>query len=129
MTESQALLVDYVENGTESAFRDLVARYIDLVYSTALRRVGGDVHLAQDVAQTVFLHLARKARRLPRSVMLGGWLYQATCNVTATVTRAERRRQIRERQAVQMNTLHNDSTGNFEHFAPMLDVCWSMAWV
>jgi RNA polymerase sigma factor (sigma-70 family) len=121
MTDSRALLVEYAENGTESAFRDLVARYIDLVYSTALRQVGGDAHLAQDVAQTVFLHLARKARSLPENVMLGGWLPQATCNVAATVTRSERRRQARERQAAQMNTLQNDSTGTFDHVAPILD--------
>ena len=121
MTDSQALLVDYAENGTESAFRDLVARYNDLVYATALRQVGGDAHLAQDVSQTVFLHLARKARQLPKSVMLGGWLHQATCNVAATITRADRRRQMRERQAVQMNTLHNESTGSLEHIGPVLD--------
>lgn len=121
MTDSRALLVDYAENGTESAFRDLVARYIDLVYSTALRRAGGDAHLAQDVAQTVFLHLARKARSLPQGVMLGGWLHQAACNVAATVMRTERRRQVRERQAVQMNTLQNDPAGTFDHVAPFLD--------
>ncbi len=50
MTDSRALLVEYAENGTESAFRDLVARHIDLAYSTALRKVGGDAHLAQDVS-------------------------------------------------------------------------------
>ncbi|MGO9201365.1 MAG: sigma-70 family RNA polymerase sigma factor [Limisphaerales bacterium] len=121
MTNSRALLVDYAENGTESAFRDLVARYIDLVYSTALRQAGGDAHLAQDVAQTVFLHLARKARSLPQGVMLGGWLHQAACNVAATVMRTERRRQVRERQAVQMNTLQNDPAGTFDHVAPFLD--------
>jgi DNA-directed RNA polymerase specialized sigma24 family protein len=109
MTDSRALLVEYADNGTEAAFRELVARYLDLVYSTALRQVGGDAHLAQDVAQTVFLHLARKARSLPQGVMLGGWLHQATSNVAATITRSERRRQARERQAAQMNTLLNDN--------------------
>ena len=68
----------------------MVGRYIDLVYSTALRQVGGDAHLAQDVAQTVFLHLARKARRSPQGVMLGGWLHQATCNVAANPNRRGR---------------------------------------
>lgn len=121
MTESNDLLVEYALNGTESAFRELVARYIDLVYSTALRKVGGDSHLAQDVAQTVFLHLAKKARRLSRNTRLGGWLHQATCNVAATVTRAERRRLARERQAAQMNIFNNDSPGALVHIAPILD--------
>lgn len=122
MTDAgQALLRDYAASGSESAFRDLVARYLDLVYSTALRQVGGDTHLAQDVTQTVFLHLARKARRIPANVMLGGWLHQATLNVAATVNRTERRRQSREKEAAQMNALHQHSADNLEHIAPILD--------
>lgn len=34
MTETRSLLADYAKNGSEAAFRELVARYIDLVYST-----------------------------------------------------------------------------------------------
>jgi RNA polymerase sigma factor (sigma-70 family) len=99
----------------------LVARYIDLVYSTALRKVSGDAHLAQDVTQMVFLQLVRKARRIPRNVPLGGWLHGATCNVAATVRRTERRRQKREEEALQMNALQNDSAGRLEQVAPILD--------
>jgi RNA polymerase sigma factor (sigma-70 family) len=121
MTDSQALLVEYSQNGSESAFRELVARYIDLVYSTALRKVGRDTHLAQDVTQMVFLQLARKARRVPPNVQLGGWLHGATCNVAATLRRTERRRQIREEEALQMNALHSDSTDRLEQVAPILD--------
>lgn len=39
MTDSQKLLAEYVRTGSEAAFRELVARYVDLVYSTALRLV------------------------------------------------------------------------------------------
>src|SRR5690349_16640854 len=109
MSDSRELLNEYARNGTESAFRDLVARYIDLVYSTALRQVSGDAHLAEDVSQTVFLHLAKKAGRIPPQVMLGGWLHQATCNVAATVTRSEHRRKVREREAAEMSKLQTDS--------------------
>jgi DNA-directed RNA polymerase specialized sigma24 family protein len=78
MTDSQTLLSQYARTGSESAFRELVSRYIDLVYSTAFRLVGGDAQSAQDVAQTVFVALAAKARTLPKDVMLGGWLHQHT---------------------------------------------------
>lgn len=83
MTDSQTLLAQYVAEGSEGAFRELVARYLDLVYSSARRLVNGDAHLAQDVAQTVFVDLARLARTLPRQVMLGGWLHRHTCFVAA----------------------------------------------
>ena len=62
MTDSQKLLGDYVRTGSESAFHELLTRYVDLVYSAAIRLVDGDAHTAQDVTQLVFVDLARKAR-------------------------------------------------------------------
>jgi RNA polymerase sigma factor (sigma-70 family) len=121
MTDGQTLLAEYVANGSEPAFRELVTRYVDLVYSAAIRLVGEDRHLAEDVAQTVFADLARLAHSLPREVMLGGWLHRHTCFVAATLLRSERRRRARERQAVEMNALQNDSEANLAVVAPMLD--------
>ena len=121
MTDSQKLIVEYVESGSEGAFRELVTRYIDLVHSAALRLVGGDSHLAEGVAQTVFADLARTARTLSSDVMLGGWLHQHTCFVAAKTMRGERRRQSRERQAAEMNALQEHSELNFSQVAPILD--------
>ena len=84
MNETQQLLREYVANGSEDAFRELVLRYVDLVYSTAVRLVNGDSNLAEDICQTVFIDLARKARTLPPDVKLGGWLHRDTCFVAST---------------------------------------------
>jgi RNA polymerase sigma factor (sigma-70 family) len=121
MTDSQQLLADYVRNGSDEAFRELVTRYLALVYSTALRLVGGDTHRAEDVAQTVFVDLARKACTLPADVMLGGWLHRDTCFVASKTMRSERRRQSRERQAVEMNSSQDHSELALMHVAPLLD--------
>jgi RNA polymerase sigma factor (sigma-70 family) len=121
MTDSQRFLADYVTNGSEQAFRELVTRYLDLVYSTAIRLVGGDTHQAEDITQTVFVDLARKASTLPRDLMLGGWLHRHTCFVASKVMRGERRRQFRERQAVEMNALQDHSQANLAQVAPILD--------
>jgi RNA polymerase sigma factor (sigma-70 family) len=123
MTESQTLLAEYAETGSEAAFRELVTRYIGLVYSTGLRLVGGDTHLAEDVAQTVFADLASTARSLSKEVLLGGWLHRRTFYVASPLMRAQRRRQAREREAAYMSTLQDEpgSKADLLQIAPMLD--------
>ena len=121
MTDSQRLLADYVNNGSEAAFRELAARYLDLVYSTAVRLVGGDAHLAEDAAQTVFMDLARLAKNLSGEVRLGGWLHRHTCFVAAKILRGERRRRSRERRAFEMNPPQNLSEPHPGQIAPVLD--------
>lgn len=120
MTDDLQLLRRYASDGSEAAFRELVERYLDLVYSTALRRVGNDTHLAQDVSQLVFTDLARKARLLPRNVVLAGWLHRATRFAAAQLVRSNLRRQRREQEAVAMNELKSDSN-DWAALRPMLD--------
>lgn len=119
--DANQLLRDYVRNASEAAFRAIVSRYIDLVYSVAVRGVNGDVHLAEDIVQTVFAQLARKASSLPSDVMLGGWLHRHTCFVASNFRRGEQRRQTREREAVEMNTLHESSDQVWKQLGPVLD--------
>src|SRR5580765_1399437 len=121
MLDDRQLLRRYVADGSEAAFGELVARYVNLVYSAALRRTGGNTHLAQDVAQLVFTDLARKAGSLPRDVVLAGWLYRATRYATAQLIRTERRRQSREQEAVTMNVIESASTPDWEQIRPLLD--------
>lgn len=64
MPSDADLLIAYTDRGAEDAFAALVQRYLPVVYAAALRQVGGDNHHAQEVAQTVFTVLARKARAL-----------------------------------------------------------------
>jgi RNA polymerase sigma factor (sigma-70 family) len=125
MTESQRLFAEYRASGSEAAFRELVVRYTDLVYSAALRLVGGDTHRAEDVVQMVFVDLARKARHLSLEGALAGWLYRDTCFVAAKAMRSERRRQARERQAVEMKALEDEAEASFKQIAPVLDEAMS----
>ncbi len=74
MTElnDHELLAQYARTQSEAAFATLVSRYLNLVYSAALRFTG-DPHHAQEIAQVVFIILARKAFSLRRSIVLSGW--------------------------------------------------------
>ncbi len=121
MVDDRQLLSGYIEDASEAAFRELVARHVNLVYSVALREVGGDEHLAKDVAQIVFVDLARKARSLGRDVVLAGWLHRATRYAARQTLRAQRRRQAREEQAIAMNDTPSDSDAHWEQIGPELD--------
>jgi RNA polymerase sigma factor (sigma-70 family) len=104
MNDSE-LLQRYADTGSETAFTELVNRHLNLVYSAAIRQVGGDAHLAQDVAQTVFIDLARKASTVTRGSVLIGWLYTSTRYAAAKIVRAEQRRHAREQEAYAMQEL------------------------
>ena len=64
MLSDGELLRRYAEDGSQAAFAELVQRHINMVYLAALRRVGRNAHTADDVTQSVFTDLARKARSL-----------------------------------------------------------------
>lgn len=121
MTERQNWLAEFARTGSEAAFGQVVSNYVDLVYSTALRLVDGDTHRAEDVAQMVFVNLARVARKLPADVKLGGWLHRDTCFTASTIMRGERRRRTREREAAEMNVLQNHPQPDYSQVAPILD--------
>jgi RNA polymerase sigma factor (sigma-70 family) len=121
MRDAQELLAEYVRNGSEAAFAEVVSRYLNFVYSEALRLVNGHTVLAQDVAQTVFINLARKATSFSSGVSLGGWLHEHTFHVATKAARAERRRQAREKEALETSMLQEDSGANLAHVGPILD--------
>ena len=121
--EDVNLLRRYVDEGCEDAFTEVVRRNIDIVYSNALRRVGGDAHLAHDVAQDVFVALARHAGSLSRYRILTGWFFTATRNAAANRVRGEVRRRQREMEAQTMQETLQGQDGDavWSQMAPMLD--------
>ncbi len=121
MQDDRQLLERYANELSEAAFGELVRRYVNFVYSVALRRASGNAAQAQDVAQLVFTDLARKARSLPKDVVLAGWLHRATRFAVAQMHRAERRRRARELEAVEMNALKSEPAPVWEDLRPVLD--------
>src|SRR5882672_9164967 len=118
-----SLLRRFARDRADDAFAELVRRHLGLVYAAALRQVGGDAHLAQDVAQLVFTDLARKASALAGRDTLAGWLHTSTHHAAANAVRAERRRHKREEEAHAMQELSNDAPSDnaWAQVRPVLD--------
>ncbi|HTL59922.1 MAG TPA: sigma-70 family RNA polymerase sigma factor [Candidatus Limnocylindrales bacterium] len=121
MKDSRELLAEFARTGSDAGFQALVTRYVNLVYSAAVRMTDGDTHLAEDITQTVFADLARMAGSLRPEVMVGGWLHRHTCFVASNILRGERRRQARERKAAEMNALEQHQNMALDEVAPILD--------
>lgn len=115
------LLRRYVEERSEEAFTALVQRHVSVVYFAALRRVGGDRHLADDVTQNVFTALARKASLLKDRPVLTGWLYTSTRFAAAQAVRSERRRRTHEQEAHDMQEINATPEPSWEQLSPVID--------
>ena len=122
-SDDPVLLSRFVNRRDEAAFRSLVDRHVQVVYGFALRRVGGDAHLARDVVQEVFVALAREARWVARHPSLTAWLYTTARNVSANVVRTETRRKTRERTAVLLSevTMNASNERTSENLEQMID--------
>ena len=118
------LLREYAEQGNEAAFRELVLRHTDLIYSAALRQVVSP-DLAGDVAQSVFTDLARKAwplaEKLTEDASLVGWLYRSTRFAALNQLRGDRRRLAHERQAMGQPITTEEPGPDWDRLRPVLD--------
>lgn len=116
--DDHGLLQEYRVNRSETAFAELVERHIKLVYGTAFRVVG-EAQWAQDVAQSVFVELAKKAETVRDGNALAGWLYRTTRCRAANLVRSESRRRQREKEAMSRARIAaNDSINAID---PLLD--------
>jgi len=123
MTSASAdreLVTAYAGNGSETAFRALVTRHVDLVYATALRLLG-DAGVAEEVAQNVFVVLARKAPRLGGVETLAGWLHRTAVLEAKARIRAELRRRRREETAAEIATIEREGASPWAALVPLLD--------
>ncbi len=94
------LLQRYAHQRDERAFDDLARRYVDLVYSAAVRRVGNH-HLAEEITQAVFVILAKKAGSIRPGPPLAGWLLTTVRCVARNAMKMEIRRRRRHEQSAQ----------------------------
>jgi RNA polymerase sigma factor (sigma-70 family) len=122
--QHQRLWTSWQKERSESVFSELVKANIDLVYTTALRSLSSDEHLAKDVTQSGFIDLVHKSLSMPLDVSLSGWLYRQTRYTASKTVRTEQRRRTREKLYHAMES-QSQAGGEqtWESIAPHLDHC------
>ena len=116
------LLRAFMRQGDQSAFAALVNLHLDLVYGTAVRKLG-DAAGAQEVAQDVFAALARCAWQFAPDDSLPAWLHRTTLLKSKLWLRGEIRRRRREQVAAQLGTTMKtpDDQPALRALVPVLD--------
>ena len=119
MNDDWPLLERFAREGAQDAFAALVTRHLNLVYSAA-RRQTGSRELAEEVAQSVFLELARQAPRLRPDQPLAAWLHVVTRRTAINAVRDETRRRAREQAAAELSAM-NPNPSAWIQVEPLLD--------
>jgi len=120
MIDDMELVRRYAQDKSEEAFATLVSRHVNLVYSVALRQVR-DPHLAEEITQTVFTILARKAGSLSSRTVLTGWLYRTTRYASMKALTLRRRRQDREQEAHMQSQCDLTEADAWKEIEPLLE--------
>ena len=118
--DDMEMVRQFARSGSEEAFAELVRRHVNLVYSVAWRQLGNP-HDAEEVAQAVFIILARKAADLREGTVLSGWLYQTARLTSANFQRAASRRRHREQEAYMQFAEDSDPDVSWQRLSPLLE--------
>lgn len=112
-------LQEYIADGSEPAFRRIVERHMAMVHGVASRSTR-DHFLAQEITQSVFGLLARKARVVPGG-HLSGWLHRTATGECRNAFRKEARRNRLHQRYVETMNEHASPAEQWNRIAPHLD--------
>ena|GEM_PF-3788963 len=119
MDTEDDLLTEFRKNRSEAAFRGIVEGNLGFVLSVA-QRVLHNPDLARDVAQGVFVRLAKDPQRVPAGLPLAAWLHRTTRSAAIDLVRAEETRRRHERTAADLTAMKEPAT-DWSQLSPEID--------
>src|SRR5688572_14470895 len=105
--------------GSQAAFRELVRRHLNMVFSAARRQTRSPA-LAEEVTQSVFIKLATDAGKIGERTPLAAWLHLVTRHTAVNAARTESRRQSREQASFEISAM-SSATPGWSNVEPLLD--------
>jgi len=103
-------LVDHARNGDSDAFEQLVQRHYTTVYRTGYRWCGNRED-AEDIAQDVFVKVARKLATFAGRSSFKTWLYRITLNTAKDFGRKRATRRVHETSSYEETTPDHANPG------------------
>ncbi len=91
MIDPEFDLIRAIAGGNEWAFEQLVRRYQNPV-TTFIYRFIGDLYLAQDLAQEVFLRVFQAAPKFKPKAKVSSWIFKIAYNLSVNELRRRKRR-------------------------------------
>lgn len=119
MNQDAEDLAAYIGRTCDGAFERIVGRHSALVFGVAFRMTRNR-ELAQEITQSVFILLARKARAV-RGELLPGWLHKTTHWEVKNALRKEVRGSRLNQQYQQHMDTPEPSAEQWNQVAPLLD--------
>ena len=107
-SKEEADIIANVIAGDTQAFRLLVVRYQNVIYSYFMRQIG-DMHKAQDLSQEVFLKAYRSIRTFKGQSTFLTWLYKIAINHNSTYLSSKEFRQRKLSTLLDVNSNKADS--------------------
>lgn len=116
----QELLQGFAADRSEAAFRELVERYLGMLFAVAFRKLQNR-QWAEEAVQNAFTVLARKAGKLPGGTVLGAWLHRVTWLECSEILRRELRRKEIMREYAQSAEAAQEAPGSAKEIVEALD--------
>jgi RNA polymerase sigma factor (sigma-70 family) len=119
MAATDTELLRQYREGSQAAFRELVRRHLNMVFSAARRQTRSPA-LAEEVTQSVFIKLAADAGRIGEGTPLAAWLHLVTRHTAMNAARTESRRRSREQASFEISAMSSLTPG-WSSVEPLLD--------